>query len=337
MFSRGFGRVWTVRMFRSPSLLSKLRHGRQRKLLRPLHRRRPGEGRIQPRPQIAVGEELELQQGHQIRQRPAKRGSELEIFEDQERDQRRPDLGVQRIGAGPDEGLHLEVLFQGLEQEFDLPAVAVDLGNRRRPKGQVVGEEGHGVLGLRVQDLDPAEDVRALLDRAYPAQLDQFVCDDASVRRDLAGPDYRVDSVGLQSGDEEDPLMGQRSEPGVVHVAPVDDQDGPGSERQGLRHRHLVPRAFGDQGIRGQVALMVEQEMELHRPLRPAEGGPVKERGAEIDDGGVQAQQRVLEPEPASSFRHGVAAPEQVEEDLLVQPPRSVCVPRRPRWSAAGP
>src|SRR5574342_533910 len=71
---------------------------------------------------------------------------------------------------------------------------------------------------------------------------------------------------------------------------------------------------------------MVEEEMELHRPLRPAEGGPVEERGAEIDHRGVQAHQLVLEPELPAPFGGLLAAPEELEEDLLVERPGPVLV-----------
>ena len=66
---------------------------------------------------------------------------------------------------------------------------------------------------------------------------------------------------------------------------------------------------------------MVKEQMEFHRPLRATELRPVEERGAEIDDGGIQAQELFLEPELPAPFGHRLAALKQLEEDLLVQRP----------------
>ena len=55
--------------------------------------------------------------------------------------------------------------------------------------------------------------------------------------------------------------------------------------------------AGGDQSEGGQVAFMVQQEVELDRALGPPELGPGKKREAKGDRGAVQAEQLVFEPE----------------------------------------
>ena len=91
---------------------------------------------IQPLVQVAVNKQLLAQQGDQVRQRPVKFGFELQKLQDQNRDQRRPELCLQRIGAGPDEGLHASQLLQAFEEDFDLPPILVDFGDRGGPSSR---------------------------------------------------------------------------------------------------------------------------------------------------------------------------------------------------------
>jgi len=69
--------------------------------------------------------------------------------------------------------------------------------------------------------------------------------------------------------------------------------------------------AFGDQGKTGQQPLMIEQQMQLHGALGAPVLRPVEDAGAEFDQGGVQAQQFVLEAE-AMRTRSFAAAAQQL-------------------------
>lgn len=53
--------------------------------------------------------------------------------------------------------------------------------------------------------------------------------------------------------------------------------------------------ALGNEPNARQVTIMVEQQVQLDRPLGAAKLRPVKQAYAQIHDGGVQAQQLVLE------------------------------------------
>ena len=62
-------------------------------------------------------------------------------------------------------------------------------------------------------------------------------------------------------------------------------------------HADFMRFAFCDHGEGRQIAIVVQQQMELHRSFRPAKLGPIKHRGAQINHRGVQAQQGILEAE----------------------------------------
>jgi len=54
---------------------------------------------------------------------------QLQILEQQQGDQGGPDLDLQGVGAGAHEGSDAQVLLERLEEQFDLPALAVDGGD----------------------------------------------------------------------------------------------------------------------------------------------------------------------------------------------------------------
>ena len=94
-----------------------LPHQRHGQLLGQLPRRRRSLQRIvEPRPQVPEDEQLLAQQGRQIGKRPAKAGLHLQVLQDQHGNQRRPDLRLDRIGAGAQERLHFRGLFQALKK-----------------------------------------------------------------------------------------------------------------------------------------------------------------------------------------------------------------------------
>ena len=83
---------------------------------------------------------------------------------------------------------------------------------------------------------------------------------------------------------------------------------------------------FRDVGKDGEVAVMIKEEMELDRSLRLAEGGPVKEGEAELDDRSVEAEELVLEAELLLPRGNSLALPQQLVEDLLVKLPGSFLI-----------
>jgi hypothetical protein len=76
------------------------------------------EGFVDPGEQIAIDEQLLAQQRREVRQAPAEAGTQLQILEQEQGDQRGPNLNLQGVGAGTHESLDAQVLFQRLEQQL---------------------------------------------------------------------------------------------------------------------------------------------------------------------------------------------------------------------------
>lgn len=139
---------------------------------------RRGEGFVEPGHQIAVGEEIHAQERDEVGQAPSETGGQLQVTQQQHRDQRRPNLRLDGIGRGADEGLDLQVLLERLEEQFDLPAILVDRGNGGSPEAMMVGDEDKNAAGVLADGLDTAQQMRALFLRASTGQTNRLILED---------------------------------------------------------------------------------------------------------------------------------------------------------------
>ena len=279
---------------------------------------------IDPTPHLAVDEQLLAQQGDEIGQAPAEAGAQLQVFEQQQGDQRGPYLDLQGVGAGADEGFDAQILLERLEEELDLPAALVDLRDGGGGEAAMVGEEDQGALALLVADLDAAQEQAAF----FAGQLveeDDLVALDGAALRDWAALQHAVIGVVLHAGDEEDSLRVECGEPVVVVVAAIKDHDGSRLEAQRAGDAALMHAAFAEDGIAGQQALMIEQKMQLDRALAAPVLRPVEDRGAELDQRGIEREQLVLEAE-AVAAGHLAATPEKLIKDAAIKLPGTMLV-----------
>ena len=281
---------------------------------------------IKPSPKISMGKQIHSQQGHQVRKGPIKLGSELKKPQDQHRDQCCPNLNSNSIGAGPHKGLDLEVLFQSSEEDLDLPPVFVDGSNRGRSQLQVIGQEDQDLLRPRVIDLDASERIRTSLDSMRPFQFDHFIFEDVTVLREFSLSNHFVQSIVFHAGYKIDLLRAPSAPEGIVGIAPIIDDNRSRSEIQLLGNLHIRDLPFGDPSELGKIPIVIQKQMEFDCPFGPSEPGPVKDAQAKIDRGRVEADQFVLKPKLLSPSDLHPTAFEQLEEDFLIELPRTVLV-----------
>jgi hypothetical protein len=71
----------------------------------------------------------------QIGKRPAEAGFHLQVLQDQHGDEHRPDLRLDRIGAGAQERLYFRCLFQGFKQQGNIMPINIDRLKSRSTTG----------------------------------------------------------------------------------------------------------------------------------------------------------------------------------------------------------
>ena len=70
-----------------------------------------------------------------------------------------PDLGAHRVGRGAVKGFDAQMLLDPFEEQFDLPAATIELGNGQSRHGEVVGQEDRGFAGFGIAIADAAQRV----------------------------------------------------------------------------------------------------------------------------------------------------------------------------------
>ena len=137
----------------TPWMLSELR--KAERLLSRLGRDRwGGERLVEPGPEVPVDKQIHAQQRHEIRQRPAEAGLQLQIREEQQGNQRGPDLGVQGVGR------RTEVNDRRIQAEqLVLEAKLVARGDRLTARQRVIKDrliQPPGVMGVGIRQRRPA-------------------------------------------------------------------------------------------------------------------------------------------------------------------------------------
>ena len=281
---------------------------------------------IEPSHQIAVGEEIHAQECDEVGQAPAEAGGQLQVAQQQHRDQCCPNLRLDGVGRGADESLDLQVLLERFEEQFDLPAILVDRGDGAGTKAMMIGDEDENAAGVFADSLDPTQQVRTLFLRAGTGQADGLILEDVAVLRHCVLLDDLEQCVVLHPGDEIDVGLRPFGEQPVVVVTPVIDDDGVGCEVHLMGRLDVRHLAVGDDAEARQVAIVVEHQMQLDRAFGAPELRPVIHGEAQIDHGRIDADQLVLETELLLPHRLGGDSLEQPVEHLLEKLPRAMRV-----------
>ena len=283
------------------------------------------EGVIEPVPEVAVGKQIQTEQSHQAAERQVAFGTELEVLEQQHGNQCCPNLGLQGIGAGADEGLYLQMLLEHFEEEFDLPTVPIYPANSGRSEAMVVGEKLNLPLVLFAPDYYPAQQPRILLFGHGSGEADDLVGENVSALRQGAVMYDFIGSVVFESRHEEDTGVIPLKEEFKVTVASVHNDDAARGKGEMVGGGDIGSLAIGDHSEVWQIAVVVQKQMELNGTFGLTEVSPGKQAETEVDGGGVEAEQLVLEAKPLL-FARALAAAEvpQMKEGLLIELPGTV-------------
>jgi MFS family permease len=159
-----------------------------------------------------------------------------------------------------------------------------------------------------------------------PLQFYDLIAQDVSMQGKMPFLQYPVTSVVLLPGDEGNVSPGPFPKELVIDIPFVDHHNRPNRKGHRLGNCDFVDLSFGDMGKYRQVSIMVQKQMQLHRPFRLSKLGPIKEVGAQLDHGGIQAEELVPESKPPLAEIQGPALAQELVKYPLVQLPWPVFV-----------
>jgi len=88
-----------------------------------------------------------------------------------------PNLGLCGILGGTEKGFDAQMLFDPFEEEFDLPASFVELGDVDCGQGEIVGEEDVSLVGFEVSVDDSAHGLWVIVSCMHTSKDDRLVAE----------------------------------------------------------------------------------------------------------------------------------------------------------------
>ncbi len=244
---------------------------------------------------------------------------------------------MQGVARRANERLHAQILLQRLEEEFNVPPVFVDARDRRRAPGDVVRQEDEGLVPIGHLHTDAAQRElgRIFMTNLRAVERNLLVGQHAPARRDGARRGDVEVGVRAAACDKDHAGALQVREPRVIDVAHVEHQHCARLERLLPRDGHVMALAFRDHQHRGEIPIVVQGEMQLHRALPAPEGSPRKQVGTQVNDRRIQTQQLIRETKLLRP-RDRATARQQLIEDRLIQLPGTVRIGIRERRPLRG-
>ena len=199
-----------------------------------------------------------------------------------------PDLSAHRVWRGAVKGLDAQMLLDPFEEEFDLPAAAIELGDGQRRHGEVVGQEDQRLARFWIAIADAAHRDGIIVLGVKPGEHHGLVEAQADGFVHGAGVTACVAEVLFGAGDEESAALMNAMPAGEVEVAAIHDVERSGIPDQLVEDVDVMYTASGDNDDGGKVALEREQGVEFDGGLVPPERGLRKQRETKVNGGGVQ-------------------------------------------------
>ena len=208
-----------------------------------------------------------------------------------------PDLRLDCVLAVAKKLLDAQVLLDPFEKQFHLPAAFVQRSDGQGRQACVVGQEDQSLLGLGIFEPDTAQVFGIVFGDVVPVQCNGLIADDAACPVHLGRVHAPGVHVAFGAGDKEGSRLMHLKQASKVDVAPVHDVERARLQNQDIEHIDLVHLAIADVYEGRNRAPEVEQGVQLDGCLGFAKRRPLEQAQAQIDGGGVQRVDRVLEIE----------------------------------------
>ena len=201
---------------------------------------------------------------------------------------RNPDLRFHRVFARAQEGLDAQVLFDPLEEQFHLPALAVQIGNEFGLQSKVVGQKRDAFAGF-VLDHHAAQRLRVILARMKQRQHAGLIahnrCGAALHGTGVTPPEF---GIALGAGHKEALRLVNRKESAEIQITPIQQVKRTRFYHQLVEHIDLVGLAVGDVNEARDRAVKIEQRMQPNGRLGGAKRCPRIQRQTQIDGGRIE-------------------------------------------------
>ena len=177
---------------------------------------------------------------------------------------RYPYLGFHGVFRCAVETLDSQVLLDPLEEQFNMPAAAVKVGDGHGRKREVVCDEDKGLVSFFVPILYESQGFGEIFDALYTCEFNRLVADKSCRAVHLAGEGAAVFGIGFGSQNEETQGLMETIQTSEVKVGAVHDIEGSGFEDKQVHDIDIMQFALRNVNECGDIATQVEKGMEFY-------------------------------------------------------------------------
>jgi hypothetical protein len=193
--------------------------------------RQASKGCGEPGPEVPIGQQIEAEEGREIRETPRPGGRQLQKLQQKHRQQGDPDLDMSRGLTRADEGFSPEMLLQGLNEQLDQPPPRIDRGHASDRQMPDIGQKGEGPLLCRVLDRHLPERDGPSIRSMQAGQVNHLIREHGGPGEHKALVQDLIQHIGPRACDTPDtphPGCGPALLQSVVEVAEIHRNDGAG-------------------------------------------------------------------------------------------------------------
>ena len=201
---------------------------------------------------------------------------------------RNPDLGLDRVLRGAIECLDPQVLLDPFEEQLDLPAALVQLGDNNCGKREVVGQEDELFLCYCIEITDTPQFFGIVFQSVKPGGCNDLVCLHPGGPVHRLGVETLEDEVAFCTCHKEGLILVNPEEAGKIYIASIHDVDSASLDKESVEDIDIVNFAMSNIDNHRDAASQIQEGMELHCCLALAELGPREYRKTEIDNRRVE-------------------------------------------------
>ena len=175
------------------------------------------------------------------------------------------------------------MLLDPAKKQLHLPPVPVKFGDGQCRQVGVVGQEDQGLVPLAVDELDVSQLIRVAFCAFVAGQHAALVMDHPLPA--VAGMGILSAILGVRLGTHHKVAAKavKHVQPLIIHIGAVHHVDRTGLRQQRIKNVHVIEPGIGDLNERRDVALQIQQGMQLDAGLGLAERRPRKQRKANVD------------------------------------------------------
>jgi len=206
-----------------------------------------------------------------------------------------PDLRLDGVLAVAQKLLDAQMLFDPFEEQFDLPSVLVERCNRQRWQHKIVGQKYQSLAALGVFESNSPQVLWVIVRGIKPVEQYRLIANDACRSVDSSRVNASSVHVGLGSCHKETARTVHLVKSLEIQIAAVHYVKGPSLDWHEVEHVDLVQLSVADVHKRWYSAAQVQKRVQFYGTFGFAKRRPFEQAQTQVDRGGVQRVNRVLQ------------------------------------------